>query len=193
MRIGIFGGTFDPPHVGHLIVASDAFAELDLDRLILIPSADPPHKQGRVAATAEQRLEMLRAAVAADPRFVVDDIELKRTGASYTVDTLREMRHRHPDAELFFLVGVDQMRELHSWREPHEVARLACLSVLTRGGELPDPDSPFRYSLVPVTRIDLSATDIRRRIAEGRSVRYLVTDEVREIIEESGLYAVNYE
>jgi nicotinate-nucleotide adenylyltransferase len=188
MRIGIFGGTFDPPHVGHLIVASDAFAVLGLDRLILVPSADPPHKQGQVAATAEQRLEMVRAAVRDDPRFEVDDIELKRAGASYSVDTLREMRVRFPDAEIFFLLGMDQMRELHSWREPHEVARLACLSVIARDGDEPDPDTPFRFRLVPVTRIDLSATDIRRRIAEGVSVRYLVPEAVRGIIEGFGLY-----
>lgn len=188
MHIGIFGGTFDPPHIGHLIVASDAFAALRLDRLILVPSADPPHKQGRVMATAEQRLDMVRAAVSGDPRFEVDGIELKRAGASYTVDTLRAMRTRFPGAELFFLVGVDQMRELDSWREPQEVARLACLSVVAREGEEPVRDSPFRFRPVPVTRIDVSATEIRRRIRKGESIRYLVPEAVREIIEREGLY-----
>lgn len=188
MRIGIFGGTFDPPHVGHLIVASDACVALALDRLILVPSADPPHKRGQVAATAAQRLEMVRAAITGDPRLEVDDLELRREGASYTVDTLREMRGRWPDAELFFLVGVDQMREFHGWREPHEVARLARLAVVTREGEAPDPESPFPHTVVPVTRIDLSATDIRRRVHEGVSIRYLVADEVRRRIEEWGLY-----
>jgi nicotinate-nucleotide adenylyltransferase len=188
MRIGIFGGTFDPPHVGHLIVASDAYEALELDRLIIVPSADPPHKQGEVAATAQQRVEMMRAAVRDDARFEVDDLELRREGASYTVDTLREIRARHPGAELFFLVGVDQMRELHSWREPREVARLACLAVITREGDVPDPDTPFRHRVVPVTRIDLSATDVRRRLRDGVSVRYLVPEGVREIIEENGLY-----
>jgi nicotinate-nucleotide adenylyltransferase len=188
MRIGIYGGTFDPPHVGHLIVASDVFEALRLDRLVFIPSADPPHKQGQVEATAEQRLEMVRAAIADDPRFEVDDLELRREGASYSVDTLREMRKRHADAELFFVIGMDQMREMHSWREPHEVARLACLSVVTREGDRPDPATPFRHQVVHVTRIDLSATDIRRRVREGKSVRYLVTDGVREIVEREGLY-----
>jgi nicotinate-nucleotide adenylyltransferase len=188
MRIGIFGGTFDPPHVGHLIVASDACVALELDRLILVPSADPPHKRGAVTGTPEQRLEMVRAAVRDDPRFAVDDLELRREGASYTVDTLRALRSRYPEAELFFLVGVDQMRELHSWREPREVARLARLSVVTREGDTPDADSPFEHTVVPVTRIDLSATDIRRRIREGKSVRYLVTEEVAGMIEEFGLY-----
>jgi nicotinate-nucleotide adenylyltransferase len=188
MRIGLFGGTFDPPHTGHLIVASDAFEQLELDRLILIPSADPPHKRGKVHGSSRERLEMVRAAVRDDPRFEVDDLELDREGASYSVDTLRQMRTRHPDAELFFLVGADQMRELQSWREPEEVARLACLSVLTRDGERAPQDTPFRHRVVPVTRIDLSATDIRRRVGEGRSIRYLVPEGVRELIEEFGLY-----
>lgn len=188
MRLGIFGGTFDPPHIGHLVVASDACEQLRLDRLILVPSAAPPHKQGTVRATAEQRLELVRAAVEGDDRLDVDPLELNRTGASYTVETLRQLRERHPEAELFFLVGVDQMQVLDSWREPREVARLARLSVLTRNGELPDPASPFPHEVVPVTRIDLSATDIRRRVREGRSIRYLVPERVRETIETLGLY-----
>lgn len=188
MRIGIYGGTFDPPHIGHLIVASDACAALGLDRLLLVPSADPPHKKGEVVATAEQRLEMLRAAAADDPRFDVDDIELRREGASYTVETLREMRKRFPDADLYFVVGVDQMQELGSWREPHEVARLARLSVMTREGERPDESSPFPHRLVPVTRIDLSSSDIRRRIAAGEPVKYLLPEPVREFVEREGLY-----
>jgi len=188
MRIGIFGGTFDPPHIGHLIVASDACAALALDRLLLVPSADPPHKQGQVEATAEQRLALLRAATAGDARFEVDDIELRRSGASFTVDTLRELRKRHPDAELFLLIGVDQMQKLASWREPHEVARLARLSVMTRDGETPDPDSPFPHRLVPVTRIDLSSSAIRERIRTGRPVLYLLPEPVREFVERAGLY-----
>lgn len=189
MRVGILGGTFDPPHVGHLLVASDACRVLELDRLVLIPSASPPHKRGRVQATAEQRLEMMRAAVAGDPRFEVDDLELRREGPSYSVDTLRELRARMPEAELFFIVGVDQLREFHSWREPDEVARLATLAVVSRHGETAEevnPGVPARS--VPVTRIDLSATEIRRRVAAGESIRYFVPDRVREIIERDGLY-----
>src|SRR5690606_3907319 len=156
MRIGIFGGTFDPPHLGHLIVASDACSVLRLDRLILVPAAEPPHKRGKVGTPAERRLAMVRAAVRGDPRLAVDDLELRREGASYSVDTLREMRARYPEADLYFLVGMDQMREFHDWREPDEVARLARLSVVAREGETPDPDSPFPLDVVRVTRIDLS-------------------------------------
>src|SRR5690606_13779384 len=189
MRLGIFGGTFDPPHRGHLIVASDACEALALDRLIFVPAAEPPHKRGQVITPAEQRLEMVRAAIRGDPRLEVDDLELRREGPSYSVDTLRVYRERYPDAELFFLIGVDQMREFGSWREPEEVARLACLSVMTRDGESPAPDTPFPHRLVPVTRIDVSATDIRTRVREGRSVRYLVPEAVRRRIEGWGLYA----
>jgi nicotinate-nucleotide adenylyltransferase len=187
-RIGVLGGTFDPPHVGHFMVAADVCAALELDRLILVPSASPPHKQGQVRATAEQRLAMVRAAVAGDERFEVDDIELRRSGASYTVDTLRELRDRYPRAELFFVIGMDQYRDLHSWREPEEVVRLARLAVVSRDGEMPEAESGFPVRPVEVTRIDLSATDVRRRIHAGESIRYFVPDPVRELIEREGLY-----
>jgi nicotinate-nucleotide adenylyltransferase len=187
-RIGILGGTFDPPHVGHLIVASDVCAALELDRLLLVPSASPPHKQGQVRATAEQRLEMVRAAVADDARFLVDDIELRRPGASYSVDTLRAFQLRYPRADLFFVIGADQFREFHSWREPDEVARLARLVVVTRDGDTVSGESAYAFEPVSVTRIDLSATDVRRRIRAGESIRYFVPDPVRELIEREGLY-----
>ena len=188
MRLGVFGGTFDPPHLGHLIVASDIYAELELDRLVFVPAAAPPHKRGRVHASAERRLEMVRAAVAADPRFTVDDLELQREGESYSVDTLREFRAREPDAELFFIIGVDQLREIDSWRQPEEVARLATLVVVSREGDEADLDMAFPVRAVSVTRIDLSATRIRERVERREPIRYLVPDEVREIIEREKLY-----
>jgi nicotinate-nucleotide adenylyltransferase len=189
MRIGVLGGTFDPPHMGHLIVASTAFDALRLDRLLFVPAAAPPHKLGLVVATAEQRLRMVRLAVQGDPRFEVDDLEIRRPGASYTVDTLRALRERDPEGELFFLLGADQLRELHTWREPDEVARLACLAVLSRGGdEIADADR-YRIRPVAVPRIDIAATEIRRRIRVGESIRYLVAEPVREMIERERLYA----
>ena len=188
MRLGVFGGTFDPPHIGHLIVASDVCAVLDLDRVVFVPSAAPPHKRGRVNASAEQRLEMVRAAVAADPRFEVDDLELRREGESYSVDTLREFRAREPDAELFFIIGADQLREMDRWRQPEEVARLATLVVMSRAGDEADGHVAFPVRAVAVTRIDLSATRIRERIERGEPIRYLVPDAVREIIEREKLY-----
>jgi nicotinate-nucleotide adenylyltransferase len=189
VRLGIFGGTFDPPHLGHLIAAQDAFSALGLDRVLFVPAAVPPHKQGGVSTPAEARLEMLRAAVAGDPRFEVDDLELRRPGPSYTVDTLRELRRRDPSASLSILMGVDQFCALHTWREPLEIARLAEVVVLTRDG-IVDVGTPLDipYRLVPVTRIDLSATEIRRRVAAGEPIRYLVPPAVESIIVREGFY-----
>lgn len=187
-KLGILGGTFDPPHLGHLIVASDAFEALGLERLILVPAGAPPHKADSVVATADQRLRMVEAAVAGDARFDVDDLELRRDGPSYTVDTLREIAVRDPDAALVFLLGTDQFRSLSTWREPAEVARLATLGVLARGGETPDLSGPYRGMAVPVRRVDISASEVRKRVAAGESVRYLVPDAVAAIVRNEGLY-----
>jgi len=187
-RIGIFGGTFDPPHHGHLIAAADAFHALELEKLLLIPAATPPHKPDPDRTPAELRMMMLRAAVAGDPRFEVDDVELRRAGPSYTVDTLRELRERYPGCELVLLIGADMAREIHSWREPGEIARLARLAVLARAGDQPQPAGGLAALSVPVTRVDISATEVRRRVATGEPVRYLVPEAVREIIESEGLY-----
>ncbi|HET7276323.1 MAG TPA: nicotinate-nucleotide adenylyltransferase [Longimicrobiaceae bacterium] len=181
MRLGVFGGTFDPPHVGHLIVASDAYDALDLDRILFIPSAQPPHKSG-VHATPEQRLALTRAAVADDDRFEVDAVELQRTGASYTADTLRILRDRYPDAEIFLLVGADAAREMHSWHRPDAVADLARIAVMSREGD--DEDLGETAIPVRVTRIDLSSTDLRERVRDGRSIRYLVPEVIRGDVEE---------
>jgi nicotinate-nucleotide adenylyltransferase len=187
-RVGIFGGTYDPPHLGHLIVASEVHGALGLDRLLLIPAASPPHKRGTVHASAEQRLEMVRLAARGDDRFDVSDLELRRSGASYTVDTLRELAHRHPGAELFLTLGVDQLREFGTWREPDEIARLARLAVVERAGEAVQPGFGYPVHEVPIPRIDISATEVRRRVRTGEPVRYLVPEAVREYIDRERLY-----
>lgn len=186
--IGVFGGTFDPPHLGHLIVAADVCLALTLDCVLFIPAAVPPHKQAEVQASAEQRLRMVRAAITGDPRFEADDIELRRPGPSYTVDTLRSLRARFPDCGLYFLIGADALREIHTWKEPEEVARLARLVVFARDGEDAEAVQGIAAEAVPVTRVDISATEIRRRVRAGISIRYLVPEAVREIIEREGLY-----
>jgi len=186
VRLGVYGGAYDPPHLGHLVAASDACEALGLDRLLWIPSAVHPLKPVRTAA--DVRLEMVRAAVAGDGRFVADGLELQRAGPSYTVDTLRELRAREPEAELFFLTGADNLRELPRWREPGEIARLATLAVLERAGEALPADSPLPAVAVTVTRVDVSSTDIRRRVAAGQSIRYLVPEAVRAVIERERLY-----
>jgi nicotinate-nucleotide adenylyltransferase len=189
-RIGIFGGTFDPIHIGHLLVASDAYEALSLDRVLFVPAANPPHKPRGPVADAMRRVAMVRAAIEGDARFAVDDLEVRRGGTSYTVDTLRELQTREPDAELVFLLGVDQFRALDSWREPREVSRLARLAVFARGGEAPDLSGPYEGIPVPVRRVDVSATEVRARAAAGRSIRYLVPEPVRRIIEAERLYMV---
>jgi nicotinate-nucleotide adenylyltransferase len=188
LRIAVFGGTFDPPHLGHLVLAADVHLRLGVDRVVFVPSADPPHKQGRAVTSAELRLEMVRAAVQGDDRFEVDDLELRRQGLSYTVDTLRQFRRRDPGGELFFLIGADALRDFPTWRAPDEVARLATLALVERSGESAPTEPAHRVVHVPVTRVDISSTEIRRRIAAGASVRYLVTEPVRQIIEREGLY-----
>ena len=131
---------------------------------------------------------MVEAAIRGDERFGVDDLEIRRPGASYTVDTLREMRARDPEAELVFLLGFDQFKLLSSWHEPAEVARLARLGVLARGGETLELTGPYEAMPVPVRRIDISATEARRRLASGQTVRYLLPEPVRELIDKHGSY-----
>ena len=188
MKLGVFGGTFDPPHLGHLVAASEVADVLGLGRMVWIPSGDHPFKGGRVRTPPAVRLEMVRAAIAGDERFETSDLELKRPGPSYTVDTLRELRERHPGAELFFLTGADNLRDLPKWREPEEVVRLARLVVVSREGETLPEGTNFPARAVHVPRVDVSSTEVRRRVGVGASVRYLVPEAVRRIIERERLY-----
>jgi nicotinate-nucleotide adenylyltransferase len=186
VRLGVYGGAFDPPHLGHLVAASDACEALGLHRLLWVPSAVHPLKAVRTAAAV--RLEMVRAAIAGDDRFQADGLELRRTGPSYTVDTLRELRDRHPGAELFFITGADNLADLPRWREPDEIARLATLAVVSRAGDSLPEGGPYPAVAVPVTRVDVSSTQVRRRVAAGLSIRYLVPGAVGAVIERERLY-----
>jgi nicotinate-nucleotide adenylyltransferase len=197
VRLGVFGGTFDPPHVGHLLVASDAFEALELDRLAWIPARQQPLKA--VGGTsAEHRLAMVRLSVQNDPRFVAESIEIDRPGLSYTVETLRGLRAQHPAAALHLLLGADAAALLPKWREPEGVLSLARLVVLGRAGDagpvLPPeleavavegPGAPIRLA---VRRVDVSSTEIRARLAEGRSVRGFVPESVADYCSAHGLY-----
>ncbi len=187
MKIGIFGGTFDPPHIGHLIAAQDACSALSLDRLLFMPAADPPHKRDECVSPPALRLAMLRAALADNERFEISTIELERQGLSYTVDTVRELQHRYTGDELFLLLGVDQIQEFSTWREPEQVQQLARVVMLTRAGQNPK-GAEFVHAVVPVTRIDVSSTLVRERVARGQPIRYLVPSAVAEIIDQNRLY-----
>lgn len=211
MNIGLFGGSFDPPHAGHLIVAQDALLALGLDRVLFVPAAHPPHKRDIRLTAAVQRARMLELALAGDPRFAMDPVELERSGPSFTVDTLAELCAREPGAEWTLLIGADQYAEFDTWREPGRIRELARLAVLTRRGEDGsrtddsrlggDPGSAWSVPAVrelpggdlsvDVTRIDISATAVRHRVAAGLSIRYLVPPRVEEFICEQRLYARN--
>ena len=188
MRIGILGGTFDPPHMGHLIAAQDTFDALSLDKLLFIPARVPPHKQHETVSHADVRLRMVSAAIDGDERFEVSDVELQRTGPSYTIDTLRQLKERFPADTLFLLVGVDQVREFATWREPEEVLRCAQLVMLTRAGIEEAPQGDIVHTTVPVTRIDISSTLVRQRARAGLPIRYLVPEAVEKMIVTERLY-----
>ena len=189
-QIGVFGGTFDPPHVGHLIVARDAGDELALDRVLLVLSARPPHRSHADVTPAAVRWAMLEAAVADDPLLEASDLETRRPGPSYTADTLAELRRRDPAAQLVLLMGVDQWRQLESWHEPERIGHFATVAVMERAGEAAGGLGlrvPWRHC--PVTRVEISSTGIRARVRARRSIRHMVPDPVRSIIEREGLYS----
>lgn len=186
MRIGIFGGTFDPPHLGHWLAAVDAAEALALDEVVWVPAAQQPLKAGISSADAAHRLAMAELMVKGDKRFRADAVELERGGLSFTVDTLRAYRERYPDAALFLLLGSDAAASLPKWREPEVIRGLAEIVVLTRGGEAVELPSGVRA--VPTRRVDLSATEIRERVAAGRSIRGFVPDAVAAYIAAHGLY-----
>jgi nicotinate-nucleotide adenylyltransferase len=198
MRLGLYGGTFDPIHVGHLAAAEEAAYRLRLDQVLFVPAVRQPLKDRRPGASAEDRLAMLRAAIDGNMRFGVSTLELERPAPSYTVETLRLLRQSHgPACELFLLVGVDAANTLQRWREPAEILRLTRLVVMSRGAAAdPDwgmlqaiiPDARLRVDLLAVPDIDVSASEIRRRAAAGEPFRYQVVDPVWEYVQSHGLY-----
>lgn len=178
LRIGVFGGTFDPPHVGHRIVALDVVEALALDRLVVVPGPRPPHRNA--VLPPDVRLELTRLAFADAPRIEVSDIEFHREGPSWTVETLERIHASHPEARLFLVIGTDQYEGFGAWRRPERILELAELAVMGRDGRPPEPDPRFPFRPIAVTSVDISGTDIRRRLSEGRPVRYLVPDAILE-------------
>ena len=182
-KIGLFGGSFDPIHHGHLILARDAMESLGLDRVIFIPVNVSPHKLAHPPVAARLRCEMVAAAIAGESRFSMDACEAEREGPSFAVDTVRLMRPRFPQAELFYFIGEDNISSLHTWREIDELKKLASFVVLARGNLQPVEGFP-----VISRNIDISSTDIRNRIAQGLPVRYLLPDAVCAILTRHQLY-----
>jgi nicotinate-nucleotide adenylyltransferase len=195
MRLGLFGGTFDPIHLGHLILAEQCRESCALDRVWFVVAGEPPHKRRERTAVAH-RLEMARIAVAGHPAFVVSEIEATRPGPHYSVETLESVRREHADDELFFLIGADSLNDLPTWRDPVRIAQLATIVVVNRPGiEQVDSErlptfGPGSHEIVPVTipSIGIASTDLRRRMSEGKSIRYMVPRGVQAYIEAQGLY-----
>jgi nicotinate-nucleotide adenylyltransferase len=196
VRVGILGGTFNPPHVGHLVCAQEAYLQLGLERVMLIPARIPPHKPVEDEPGAEHRLELCRCAVDGDQRFRVSDLEIARSGPSYTVDTLIELNRREPDSELFLIVGGDVAAGLPNWREPERVLSLATVAVAKRRGtararvdealhQLPGGE---RAAFFPMPTIGISSTIVRRRVRLGQPIKYIVPDAVAAYIERHRLY-----
>ena len=188
MRLALFGGTFDPPHLGHWLMAVDAFEALALDRLVFVPAAQQPLKQGQVQAPPADRLAMVAAMAAGDPRFAVDPIEIDRAGLSYTVDTLATYRQQPGVSELFFLVGADVLASFDRWREPDRVLELATLVVLRRDADRVELPPGLRARVLDTRRIDISSTEIRARLRAGRSIRGFVPEPVEAHLSTTGLY-----
>ncbi len=183
-KIGIYGGTFDPIHHGHLILAREAFEVLGLEKVILVPAAVSPHKVARTPTDAAIRVEMLQAAITGEPGLVLDRCEVDRTGPSYTFDTVDEIRQREGAAEYFFLLGDDNLAQLETWHRFNELREQVQFVVLSRGNLATEE---MRY-LVIKRQINICATDIRNRVATGRSIRYLVPPAVEEIIYRRQIY-----
>lgn len=193
MRIGLYGGTFDPVHLGHLMVAEQACLELGLQRIFFVLTPNPPHKFATAISPAPQRLRMLQLALADHPQFEVSTAELERGGISYTVDTLRHFRAQpeFAKAELFLIIGADSLLELKNWREPQAIINMARLAVYSRPGldwRQAAPQFLQATHLLSGPQLDISATDIRQRCSRGESIRYLVPEPVQNYILENNLY-----
>jgi nicotinate-nucleotide adenylyltransferase len=196
VRIGILGGTFNPPHLGHLVCAQEAHVQLALERVVFVPTRIPPHKPVQEEPGPEHRLELCRLAVLSDERFAVADIELAREGPSYTVDTLTELHSNAPDNDLFLIVGGDIAAGLADWHEPERVLSLATLAVAKRRGTpreavegaLARLRGGERARFFRMPRIGVSSTDVRERVRAGLPIRYLVPEPVESYIAKEGLY-----
>jgi len=199
-RIGIFGGTFDPVHLGHLIMAEQCREQGQLDQVWFIPAARPPHKQDRPLTSFIHRVEMLALAIAGMPAFRVDELEKDRPGPSYTAETLQELQGRHPEVQFALLLGTDCLPDLPMWKNPTRILELAELLVVSRPGwplrtveEIRQslglaPESPLRLQAIHVPLVDIASRDLRQRIAQQRSIRFLVPRAVECYIEEKKLY-----
>ena len=197
--VGILGGTFNPIHIGHLTMAEAVRSEFGLEKIIFVPASQPPHKHGIEIASAADRYLMTELATCSNPAFEVSDIEMRRAGPSYSVDTVKELMKAHGETEFFFLVGTDIVREIHTWERVEELLTLCPFIVASRPGCRPDAERSReifggklgeRIRLLETPELAVSSTDIRERIAKGHSIKYIVPPEVESYIYKKGLYRI---
>ena len=190
-RLGVFGGTFDPIHIGHLVLAESAREQLDLGRVIFVPAGEPWRKADREVSSAEDRLEMVRLAIADHPAFEASSVEIEREGPSYTFETLESLAAANPDAELFFIMGTDTLHDVPNWRSPERIVELSTFAVAARPGALRTEAAeglPADIVTIQMPEIGISASEIRERAAAGQSFRYLVPAPVAEYMSNAALY-----
>ncbi len=184
-KVGILGGTFDPPHIGHLIVAEGIREALELDEIRFLPNHIPPHKT-KTSTTNQERLDMLQLSTKGNPFFRIETIEWEREGPSYTIDTIKLLKVREPDSEWYFIIGADMIEYLPKWKQVDELAQLVHFTGVKRPGYQEKTDYPVTMADIP--EISISSSLIRSRIKEGKSIKYLVPEEVKLYIEENRLY-----
>lgn len=188
MRIGVFGGTFDPPHAGHVLVAGDACESLGLDTVIWIPVAQQPLKDAQPLASATDRGKMVELTIEGDPRFTLETVEMERGGLSFTVDTIEALKRKYAGAELVLLVGADSWASFDRWRDPERILELARVALIARAGEYASAQSGYQPEVVTARRVDVSSTEIRDRVRRGLPINGFVSEAVRRHIVEAGLY-----
>jgi nicotinate-nucleotide adenylyltransferase len=196
MKIGIMGGTFDPIHIGHLVAAEEARAVFRLDKVIFVPNYQPPHKPNVPVTNPEHRYAMVLLSIYTNPYFEVSRIEIERGGPSYAIDTVKEFRKLYPDAEIYFITGADAIAEILSWKQGREILQLCKFIAVTRPGydiekvkEKLRPVNNNSIEFLKITEINISSTEIRRRVREGKPIKYLVLDTVENYIYKHNLYA----
>lgn len=201
-RIGIMGGTFNPVHVGHLIAAQEVLNEMNIDKIIFIPTGNPPHKNKNEVISPLDRYEMVKLAVKGNDGFKVSDIEIRRSGKTYSYDTLKELHNIYYETQFYFIIGFDTLKEIDTWKNVNDVCSMTDFIVVNRGNNLNEIKDEIlnkekkyscKFILVKIPDIEISSTDIRDRIKNNKSIKYLVTDEVEKYIKQKGLYKIEFE
>ncbi len=197
MKVGILGGTFDPPHIGHLVIAQEAMRYLHLSQVVFVPTRQPPHKPTDELTPIDLRLDMVRLAIARNPRFTLSRVDVDREGPTYTIDTIRLLRRQYGEGtDLYFIMGMDSLANLPTWHKPEELVHLCCLAVLNRPGYKVDldeleakvPGVRERIIFIPSPALEVSATDLQRRVRDGEPIDHLVPEAVAAFIYEQGMY-----